>query len=278
MEFYSLEPVFRSVFAEGISSFVSAALSTHDPDDDDILDAGCLLDVLRLHRWQISSFEEQVSPGVHVVSGHSWVSQFRQRDSLAALVANMGVVLSYHPLYMFPHTVFNSFIHCTVQIIPCILSALSVSPVPLILIFLPPQDAHELFHVLTSSLEEERDRMPRVTHLFDMQSLEVNRPHSAEPILCTEGDYITALVGGVPCILQAFGKVVFSTTLTGLKGLTITEKCRASGGVQALIKPRKWGCYDSGAFAYEYFQYVSLHVTHCLWLVCRVPQSPARRT
>lgn len=37
-----------------------------------------------------------------------------------------------------------------------------------------PQDAHELFHVLTSSLEEERERQPRVAHLFDMQTLEVN--------------------------------------------------------------------------------------------------------
>lgn len=37
-----------------------------------------------------------------------------------------------------------------------------------------PQDAHELFHVLTSSLEEERERKPRVAHLFDMQTLEVN--------------------------------------------------------------------------------------------------------
>lgn len=36
------------------------------------------------------------------------------------------------------------------------------------------QDAHELFHVLTSSLEEEREHQPRVAHLFDMQTLEVN--------------------------------------------------------------------------------------------------------
>ncbi|XP_018415919.1 PREDICTED: ubiquitin carboxyl-terminal hydrolase 30 [Nanorana parkeri] len=35
------------------------------------------------------------------------------------------------------------------------------------------QDAHELFHVLTSSLEDERDRHPLVTHLFDIQALEV---------------------------------------------------------------------------------------------------------
>lgn len=35
------------------------------------------------------------------------------------------------------------------------------------------QDAHELFHVLTSSLEDERDRQPRVTHLFDVLALEV---------------------------------------------------------------------------------------------------------
>ncbi|KAJ8286069.1 hypothetical protein GJAV_G00034210 [Gymnothorax javanicus] len=75
------------------------ALSSHDPGEDDVLDAGCLLDALRLHRWQISSFEEQ--------------------------------------------------------------------------------DAHELFHVLTSSLEEERDRIPRVSHLFDVQSLE-STPESTE--------------------------------------------------------------------------------------------------
>lgn len=36
------------------------------------------------------------------------------------------------------------------------------------------QDAHELFHVITSSLEDERDRQPRVAHLFDVHSLEVN--------------------------------------------------------------------------------------------------------
>ena len=38
----------------------------------------------------------------------------------------------------------------------------------------PWQDAHELFHVITSSLEDERDRQPRVTHLFDVRSLEVS--------------------------------------------------------------------------------------------------------
>ncbi|XP_072271458.1 ubiquitin carboxyl-terminal hydrolase 30 [Pyxicephalus adspersus] len=35
------------------------------------------------------------------------------------------------------------------------------------------QDAHELFHVLTSSLEDERDRHPHVPHLFDINALEV---------------------------------------------------------------------------------------------------------
>lgn len=40
--------------------------------------------------------------------------------------------------------------------------------------FIHSQDAHELFHVLTSSLEEERDRKPKVTHFFDMQSLEAS--------------------------------------------------------------------------------------------------------
>ncbi|NXX75157.1 UBP30 hydrolase, partial [Urocolius indicus] len=68
------------------------ALSCQEATEDDVLDASCLLEVLRLYRWQISSFEEQ--------------------------------------------------------------------------------DAHELFHVLTSSLEDERDRQPRVTHLFDVQALE----------------------------------------------------------------------------------------------------------
>ncbi|KAM8993279.1 ubiquitin carboxyl-terminal hydrolase 30 isoform 1-T1 [Ara ararauna] len=68
------------------------ALSCQEAAEDDVLDASCLLEVLRVYRWQISSFEEQ--------------------------------------------------------------------------------DAHELFHVLTSSLEDERDRQPRVTHLFDVHSLE----------------------------------------------------------------------------------------------------------
>ncbi|XP_008937070.1 PREDICTED: ubiquitin carboxyl-terminal hydrolase 30 [Merops nubicus] len=68
------------------------ALSCQEVTEDDVLDASCLLEVLRMYRWQISSFEEQ--------------------------------------------------------------------------------DAHELFHVLTSSLEDERDRQPRVTHLFDVHALE----------------------------------------------------------------------------------------------------------
>ncbi|KAJ6656666.1 hypothetical protein lerEdw1_003553 [Lerista edwardsae] len=68
------------------------ALSGQEATGDELLDASCLLEVLRMHRWQISSFEEQ--------------------------------------------------------------------------------DAHELFHVLTSSLEDERDRPPRVTHLFDVHALE----------------------------------------------------------------------------------------------------------
>ncbi|XP_051489831.1 ubiquitin carboxyl-terminal hydrolase 30 isoform X2 [Apus apus] len=68
------------------------ALSCQEVTEDDVLDASCLLEVLRMYRWQISSFEEQ--------------------------------------------------------------------------------DAHELFHVLTSSLEDERDQQPRETHLFDVHSLE----------------------------------------------------------------------------------------------------------
>ncbi|XP_066466016.1 ubiquitin carboxyl-terminal hydrolase 30 [Tiliqua scincoides] len=68
------------------------ALSCQEVVDDELLDASCLLEVLRTYRWQISSFEEQ--------------------------------------------------------------------------------DAHELFHVLTSSLEDERDRQPRVMPLFDVHSLE----------------------------------------------------------------------------------------------------------
>ncbi|MED6262477.1 Ubiquitin carboxyl-terminal hydrolase 30 [Ataeniobius toweri] len=38
------------------------ALSSEEPGDEHVLDAGCLLDVLRLYRWHISSFEEQVEP------------------------------------------------------------------------------------------------------------------------------------------------------------------------------------------------------------------------
>lgn len=79
------------------------ALSSDEPGEEDVLDAGCVLDVLRLYRWHISSFEEQ--------------------------------------------------------------------------------DAHELFHVLTSSLDEERDRQPKVSHFFDMQSLEV-LPNEEQNMTC----------------------------------------------------------------------------------------------
>uniref|UniRef100_A0A8B9T5I5 Ubiquitin carboxyl-terminal hydrolase 30 n=1 Tax=Anas platyrhynchos TaxID=8839 RepID=A0A8B9T5I5_ANAPL len=80
------------------------ALSCQEVPEDDVLDASCLLEVLRIYRWQISSFEEQ--------------------------------------------------------------------------------DAHELFHVLTSSLEDERDRQPRVTHLFDVHSLEQQPEIIQKQITC----------------------------------------------------------------------------------------------
>uniref|UniRef100_A0A8C5LAC3 ubiquitinyl hydrolase 1 n=1 Tax=Jaculus jaculus TaxID=51337 RepID=A0A8C5LAC3_JACJA len=35
------------------------ALSCQEVTEDEVLDASCLLDVLRMYRWQISSFEEQ---------------------------------------------------------------------------------------------------------------------------------------------------------------------------------------------------------------------------
>ncbi|XP_063310751.1 ubiquitin carboxyl-terminal hydrolase 30 isoform X1 [Pelobates fuscus] len=84
------------------------ALSSQESADDDTLDASSLLEVLRMYRWQISSFEEQ--------------------------------------------------------------------------------DAHELFHVLTSSLEDERDREPQVVNLFDVQFLEVLPQNSEGQIHCrTQG-------------------------------------------------------------------------------------------
>uniref|UniRef100_A0A8C6QXT9 Ubiquitin carboxyl-terminal hydrolase n=1 Tax=Nannospalax galili TaxID=1026970 RepID=A0A8C6QXT9_NANGA len=80
------------------------ALSCQEVTEDEVLDASCLLDVLRMYRWQISSFEEQ--------------------------------------------------------------------------------DAHELFHVITSSLEDERDRQPRVTHLFDVHSLEQQSEITPKQVTC----------------------------------------------------------------------------------------------
>ncbi|XP_040052625.1 ubiquitin carboxyl-terminal hydrolase 30 isoform X2 [Gasterosteus aculeatus] len=95
LEIFSGSPMIQSCKDNQLSTTLLQllnALSRDQPGEEDVLDAGCLLDVLRLYRWHISSFEEQ--------------------------------------------------------------------------------DAHELFHVLTSSLEEERDRQPKVAHLFDMQTLE----------------------------------------------------------------------------------------------------------
>lgn len=51
--------LFLHVFDMDVS--VLTALSSDEPGEEDVLDAGCLLDVLRLYRWHISSFEEQVS-------------------------------------------------------------------------------------------------------------------------------------------------------------------------------------------------------------------------
>lgn len=44
-----------------VPSFLFPALSCQEVTDDEVLDASCLLDVLRMYRWQISSFEEQVT-------------------------------------------------------------------------------------------------------------------------------------------------------------------------------------------------------------------------
>uniref|UniRef100_UPI003B28DD78 Ubiquitin carboxyl-terminal hydrolase 30,Ubiquitin carboxyl-terminal hydrolase 14,Ubiquitin carboxyl-terminal hydrolase 35 n=1 Tax=Homo sapiens TaxID=9606 RepID=UPI003B28DD78 len=62
------------------------ALSCQEVTDDEVLDASCLLDVLRMYRWQISSFEEQDAHELfHVItsslederdgSGSHWKSQ-----------------------------------------------------------------------------------------------------------------------------------------------------------------------------------------------------------
>lgn len=54
--------VFLHIFVmDDISVSALTALSSDEPREEDVLDAGCLLDVLRLYRWHISSFEEQVS-------------------------------------------------------------------------------------------------------------------------------------------------------------------------------------------------------------------------
>lgn len=52
--------MFIHIFDTGDISALTA-LSSDEPGEEDVLDAGCLLDVLRLYRWHISSFEEQVS-------------------------------------------------------------------------------------------------------------------------------------------------------------------------------------------------------------------------
>ncbi|KAM9329898.1 ubiquitin carboxyl-terminal hydrolase 30 [Gastrophryne carolinensis] len=49
------------------------------------------------------------------------------------------------------------------------------------------QDAHELFHVLTSSLEDERDRQPHVAHLFDIHALELPQVTEQQIHLRTQG-------------------------------------------------------------------------------------------
>uniref|UniRef100_UPI00398F4AE7 ubiquitin carboxyl-terminal hydrolase 30-like isoform X3 n=1 Tax=Pristiophorus japonicus TaxID=55135 RepID=UPI00398F4AE7 len=79
-------------------------LSNGEETTEDVVDAGSLLDVLRMYKWQMSSFEEQ--------------------------------------------------------------------------------DAHELFHVLTAALEDERDCQPRVAHLFDVRSLETPPEPEEKQLSC----------------------------------------------------------------------------------------------
>ncbi|XP_038670740.1 ubiquitin carboxyl-terminal hydrolase 30-like isoform X1 [Scyliorhinus canicula] len=79
-------------------------LSNGEETAEDVVDAGSLLEVLRMYKWQMSSFEEQ--------------------------------------------------------------------------------DAHELFHILTAALEDERDRQPRVAHLFDVRSLEAPPESEEKQLSC----------------------------------------------------------------------------------------------
>ncbi|KAH0516925.1 Ubiquitin carboxyl-terminal hydrolase 30, partial [Microtus ochrogaster] len=110
------------------------ALSCQEVTEDEVLDASCLLDVLRMYRWQISSFEEQPEQLT------DWLTQ-----RLCEPTERASYLLALLPDR--PELVPERLCHWLM-------------------------DAHELFHVITSSLEDERDRQPRVTHLFDVHSLE----------------------------------------------------------------------------------------------------------
>lgn len=75
--------------------------------------------------------------------------------------------------------------------------------------FVHSQDAHELFHVLTSSLEEERDRQPKVAHLFDMQTLEASHRLSSCIVSQTTHKYfLHALINPVDFYLSRNDKYV----------------------------------------------------------------------
>ncbi|KAM6119960.1 ubiquitin carboxyl-terminal hydrolase 30 isoform 2-T2 [Phoenicopterus ruber ruber] len=135
------------------------ALSCQEVTEDDVLDASCLLEVLRMYRWQISSFEEQ-----------SQSKQQRFQFCFTEIKEKRRFLFSSKCFSIFE---FIFLIMCAVTkfsfIEKSVLAKLQQMHQLLLLIH---KDAHELFHVLTSSLEDERDRQPRVTHLFDVHSLE----------------------------------------------------------------------------------------------------------
>ncbi|KAM9056246.1 ubiquitin carboxyl-terminal hydrolase 30 isoform 7-T7 [Megaptera novaeangliae] len=56
------------------------ALSCQEVTDEEVLDASCLLDVLRMYRWQISSFEEQGHPLTLDHCLHHFISSESVRD------------------------------------------------------------------------------------------------------------------------------------------------------------------------------------------------------
>lgn len=127
------------------------------------------------------------------------------------------------------------------------------------------QDAHELFHVLTSSLEEERDRQPKVTHLFDMQSLEASC-HLPTCVSPKTAHSFLLHAACLPYCLFLSSVQHLGTHIQSRSKLCLLNLCKISAGLRMCLKS---GSAPSVILCYGFILYQSLPDQDEKTMTCR---------